>query len=809
MMTVYMGRRTRQQQFLLVKGSRAGKLGIGMSANRTGGVVSTGDIRRRAVLVGGSCGLLCVAFAALVPIIGVVLLSQSMAVLILLALCSALSGFLITARSAWGHVPVYLIKSMAGRAAVRASLITVFFGGAMLTLVAAFSQRELGFLSWLVISPEGVRVAIILSILPSIFTGIVAAKLAAAFKIEPTILGQSRSDSEDPTENAALDLSWNPLPVVLVVGLIGYVSPEFLPAKTKNAISLKDNSAAEVKAPPITAEVKQASVPSIEEPPVLFRYEKPEGLIDAPVSRWAIGSTWTIAGVDDEGPIVFSPDGHHLAFHYQERNYGQITVVDLYRRTTIGRVPAYGEVRQLAWDPGGERLFFVVGDACGLFHVEEGNEVRLPIPKGGDIPDGVAWWWSDSEILFARENSVFLDLESLEVKTVERSAKKQLVEGGEWQQWLEKSKDRLASNSKRSLSFATSTESYLSPNPLAGRHGWSVEPGDADLVVVDEQVMARHRLNRVTLERGNRYISSSDGEIILEVSDGRISCFYVALRKSPIGRVLEIEVGMARDVASESTEVQSAVADKAICMFVTSPVVNPLNGRTVAPDRERVKARARLISWQGERVRFWLEDVFQPIEKGDVIADPHFWDGNDVEPVDHPFGGEWFETLEELPFVDEEFELMRSELRGRPKRAALAAVASDPARAIERFVRRHHENASLRKLEAFVMDYAPSNVDYHSSGVVDRGFIRKDHLAYQAKWKDITEIVKNPIQVTRLSNDRYRARYAMDFRQNKPDGSWASGTSVITLILQLRGDGLTIVDQKAKVRNTRNSQAQR
>lgn len=733
-----------------------------------------------------------------------------MGVLIGLALCSALAGFLITARSSWNHVPVHLVKATAGRVAVRATLCAVLVGGAVLALTVALARRQLGWF-WLVISPDNLRVVILLSVLPAIFTSILASRFAAAFRIEPAIIGKAPSVSEESGGEVAQDLSWNPLPGMLVIALAGYLSPIFLPPKAPKLAGSWNATVSE----PITAPgAEQPLAPSEGEESEAFYYEKPNGLKDADVSRWTIASTWTIQGVDDQGPIVFSPDGTHLAFGHSGRNDGQITIVDLYRKETIGRVVTPERAQQLAWDSKGGRLFYMAGGGCGLFVLNTDDHIRLPIPKGDDMPNGVAWWWADSEILFASDHSLFLDLDSLEVKEIDKSGKNQTsfrwlidrilpLPSPELEQWRTKRKDRLASTNGFLLGFANSVNSYQAPNSLLTRSSWSLERGESDLVVVDQRVLAIHRLNAVRFERGNRYLSSDDGAIVALVADDRVTCHYMSLKDSAADRLLGVDVGKRRDVEVESEAVRSNVSDGVISVFVTGSIVNPLNGKTVAPDREQVKARARLVSWEGTHARFWIEDVFQPIRPGDVIADPHFWTGNGLESVAHPFDEDWWVALEELEFIDDGFELKRADVEEKQNRTSIEVVKEDPRKAIEVFVNRHHENATLGRLDDFVSDYASTGVDYFSNGIVDRAFIRKEHQGYQEKWTNISEIVKSPIGIENLPDNRYRAKYWMDFRQSETNGNWSSGIATITLVIESTDEGLKIVDQKAEVHNAR------
>lgn len=758
-------------------------------------------IRDRVDLVGGLCGLPCLGYWIVTPFLGFVFWYQSVALMIGLAFFAALSGFIVTTRISWKTVPVHQVKQVAGNLAVRASLMTILLGGSMFTLASTLSRRELGVFSFIFVTPRDVLVVTALSIFPSIFMGVVASKFVASFKIEPTVIGNEVPDSGQSESKKVEDLDWRPLPAIFVVALSAYTSPFWLPPKKTVLVMPK-----EVPAPAPIVEVEKEPDVTLapEEIKEVFQFEKPEDLAEADVSRWNIGSTWTISGVDDDSPIAISPDGTTLAYCSQSFGTHQVILVDVYRQEEIHPFNVYGRVTQMAWSPKGDKLFFVSGNQCAVIEIESEDLTLLPIPREGDIPKGIAWWWDKTEILFSGNDKIILDLENLQLKGIEKSPHFTGLDAAQWQGWLERKKDHMANTESFELQVLPWVNSYTVPNRLLGREKWSFKTGGSHLCVIDKDIATRHRLQDIHYDRRSRYLSSEDGVIIIRVSNDQAICYYVELEVSPTKRLLEVDVGMTRDRQSESMETTAAIDGKAISVFITAAVVNPLNGQRVAPDGERVKARGRLVAWEGSQARIWIEDVFLRIEAGDVIGDPHYWNGKSPGPIDHPFGDGWFAVLENLIYVEEDYVLLRQDLEEMAaRREVVDSLRGNPGEAIEAFVRRHHRNATLRKLDQFVMDYAPSKVDYFTNGLVDRHFILREHQAYQEKWQRIVEIVKEPIQVRRLGNGRYSVRYDMDFKQSKADGSWASGTSAITLVIQSAEGGLRIISQKAEVRNAR------
>jgi hypothetical protein len=234
-------------------------------------------------------------------------------------------------------------------------------------------------------------------------------------------------------------------------------------------------------------------------------------------------------------------------------------------------------------------------------------------------------------------------------------------------------------------------------------------------------------------------------------------------------------------------------------------MINPLNGKTVGPQRDRVKARAQLMSWGGKNAEIWVTDAYRDIDVGDVVADPHVGDKDAPGVVTNPLPANWFAVIDQQDSAEpgialaranvgaasrlEEIETVREINEPEPD-AEPVSMSMDTAQRnvrIQNFLIDHHQKASSKQLDAFVEDFG-SSVDYFDHGRVRESFIRTDQAEYSAKWARLREEVDvDSIKIGTLGDQTCQVTYRMKFTQEKADGNWATGISTITLTLDMSG----------------------
>ncbi len=340
---------------------------------------------------------------------------------------------------------------------------------------------------------------------------------------------------------------------------------------------------------------------------------------------------------------------------------------------------------------------------------------------------------------------------------------------------------------------------------------------------------SRHFPN-LAVGRGDRHLVAPDLSKAVIFSDSRVSVCYFGTAPQPTNQILKVEVP-----TEGSEEVRTAIERKELCTFICAPIVNPLNGKTVAPDRQNVKAIARVTSRNGQSAQLQICESYYPIALGDVAADPHRWDQGSPKPVTFPGNSAWWSTLllqdspastveAGLPPLDRQLGLTVDSSSGAPRientyiirsqspRPAPAPIRNpdpQPAEAphpsltsaqIEQFVFAHHAKSSQGDIDGLVSDYA-DRIDDLDYGMVDRDFIRSDETKYHGPGVRISERVGGQISIETLNGNAFVARYQLLFERQTPAGKLTTGVSQVELgILETPG-GPKITRQRSSVLN--------
>ncbi len=101
-------------------------------------------------------------------------------------------------------------------------------------------------------------------------------------------------------------------------------------------------------------------------------------------------------------------------------------------------------------------------------------------------------------------------------------------------------------------------------------------------------------------------------------------------------------------VCAERVGLRAGVNVNRLCAFICAPLINPLNGKTVGPDRTRVRAIARVRSWKETSAKLWIEEDYESAQSGDVVADLHTWKAQRPETVGSLEKDEWFAVIDTI-----------------------------------------------------------------------------------------------------------------------------------------------------------------
>ncbi|MGK0190703.1 MAG: hypothetical protein ACI9R3_006533, partial [Verrucomicrobiales bacterium] len=602
----------------------------------------------------------------------------------------------------------------------------------------------------------------------------------------------------------------NLLPAILIVSGLCYVSPFALAFKKPQEATNASEPVVEELTVTTPDEVVDISAPK----PPAFRYVTPDGFADADAARWKVATLKRIEGVESGAPAAISPDGKMLTLCSRDSGFNSRMVVRLFELATLesrGTVAMPSSVKQLAWAPSSDRMFYVADAEVGVIEIDasgSGRRTSLPRPTGDDIPNGQVQWKIPGNIFFANANrSAVLDLEML---TVKNSA-------------LQTSDDdsALASTEHWELGIKDGIFGYRPPAREERFGRWTTHTYPR-MTVTSLELVSTVTLFDIERPQDKRFLSSPDGSILVELSDGAATVRYMGLADWPIRRAYTIAMGDERESDLEFPLFAELLKDLRVSVFVCAPMINPLNGKTVGPQRDRVKARAQLMSWGDKNAEIWVTDAYRDIDVGDVVADPHVGNKNAPEVMKTPLPADWFAVIDQQDSAEPGIALTRSNMGDASRLEEIEAVReinepepdAEPASMsldtaqrnvrIQNFLIDHHKKASSKQLDAFVEDYG-SSVDYFDRGKVRQSFIRNDQAEYSAKWARLSEEVDvDSIKIGKLSGQICQVTYRMKFTQEKADGNWATGISTITLTLDMSGRP-KIVRQRATVSNLKKS----
>lgn len=780
-------------------------------------------LRRRGEIVGLACGALCFPSAFFGQSWSAFLPAGPTGVVLPMALASALAGVLGSALRL-GHVDEGF-AGFAPRVGMRAGVVAALIGGALTVLAATLHSFGIGhpapsargiILAALVLPHSRVWQIFILALLgipPAVFFGMAGAILTAMAR-------SPRSDHPAPANGGrATPKRGKVFAFLVALATAGYLSPFTLPLRPKPK-------------PVVIAPAPVLAVPT-PAPPAKWRYQKPPGFDTAEANRVTITDQRLLGDIEGGLPVALSPDERRLAsFRRAGGNVLEIRdldTLDLEAQVEIPQAPD-----DLAWSPDGEMLLIITdGPARQLhvFKVAEGRILTLPQPSGARVPAGRAQWWAAREVLFRRDGTpAFLDLDTLRMREAKDSSKWNATLSAE-QEALRRDTHsfHLSKNERWQMQMQPTLRHYALPANSAG--AWSVDQS-LQLVLAHPASAYRVAQRRADIRVGDSVLGTRDGSRVVRIRDGSAMIFYFGLRPAP-PNTIRLQMPAAPEPALADT-----LAKRNLCAFVCAPLINPLNGRTIGPDREQIKALVRFSSWKEQDAELWIEEEGMTIQPGDVVADLHTWEAHRPRAAGQPDLTEWFAVIgqietqpapqrSEAPALERQVVMALNPTRGAdrverieprnydrpappprqtPVTAPPAAPPFEPGvtqnvhQALAAFIARHHAKSSRADVNGLLADYAPS-VDFFTNGIVDREFIRADKLQYHAPGTRVTETITTPPTFNPGPNHTFAASYSIFFHRIRPDGHWSKGYSDVELQIEITPTGPRIVRQRGQVRD--------
>jgi hypothetical protein len=709
------------------------------------------------------------------------------------------------------------VTTFAPRVGVRASIVASIVGSSLVVLAVTLSALGIGhaFVGELRVSifalmlPQGrafqILIVALLSIPPAIFFG-ATSSILAAMRWVSAAEGQGRKSAEQRLAGSPLAAS------IWMISIAGLLSPF--------SLALRPKPAPKAAASPILAALAAAPVP-----PPKWRYQKPQAFDTAQAKQVAVTDVRHFGGVEGALPVALSPDERLFAY-FTRSSRPAIEIRDLDDLDVVARSELPDEPISLAWSPESTRLLIQTGGTHRRLHVIRLGApelVTLPQPVGFRIPEGRPEWIEGDAIAFWLGTApALVSLDTLRPVDIESSSR-----WGEIRKKRENGKGagstRLPANPRWEMEPALSIQTYEFQ-----ANGASMVDGGLHLAVSDQDRSCRHTFPQIDLKIGDLLVGTRDGSKFLRIRDGNAAVFYFGIRDDPMTKI-DVSMPSAPDAS-----MREPVAKMNACAFVCAPLVNPLNGETIGPDRTRVKGLARFKSWSEKKAELWVEEGYLPVSQGDVIADFHTWTERRPQLVGELGKSEWFAVIDkmgpghapsrsEAAGLDRQLAAVLDNSSGADRLAKMVPLKQqsvstptqtipsqlpvpDPAgippqieSQIRAFITLHHTKSSRNDIEGLVADYA-DRVDHFDNGFVDKAFIRKDESAYHALGTRVTERIIVEPKLSRIDTVTFDASYSISFLRLQGQ-RWTSGDSDLELRIILGNTGPQIIRQRGETRN--------
>lgn len=801
-------------------------------------------VRRHGEIAGLIAGIACFPFAFYAGSLEGVLprgpAALVLPIVIMSAIVGAIASITVDSRKApdMGGVPL--------RVGVRAGFVASLLGGAFAVLASTLhsfglgspSRAEVGWDALAILLPLApaarVIVLALLALPPSIFFALIGALLAGMLASPPASNADASPSQAPPTRERSAVFT-----TAVVLTIVCYLSPFFVVFKPKP------------KPVPIATPrpLLATPIPASPPPPPKWRYQKPETFNNVEPSRITIAEQRGIGEVSQQQPVAMSPNG--LRFAYFSRTQGKrLKVTDLETLDVIASAETAEEPATLAWSPDSRRIFFATeGERKSLivFDVESSRLIFLPKPIDMRVPTGRPAWWDEQEILFAAGNPTpsVLSLDTLRVLPADGSPKWKALPDTKRNELKETVFSYLPGNPRWQMRVEGLVRRYDVPLGSSGKWTFS---DSMNLALVSPQNAYRATLSGADVRLGDDLVASPDGSKIVRIRDGAATVFFLGLREQPASQ-FNITMPEAPDSA-----LTDALSKNRVCAFVCAPLINPLNRKTVGPDREHVKAIARIVKWEETSARLWIDEEYSPVGTGDVVADLHTWETSRPKTAGTLGEEEWFAVIDtmdgsshppsqnEASPLDRELRLEVETKRGAdrierivptrvptpvddprvhvapspptlapppgatptPSAPAPAAISNDLQRALLTFITEHHAKSSRSDVRGMVADFA-DRVEYMTHGYVGHDFIAKDLDDYHRTAVRVTDaIIGTPTLEARPDGD-VDVTYLVAFRRDLPNGKWFKGLAEFASRLTMTANGPRIIVQHIKLRDQQKS----
>jgi hypothetical protein len=268
------------------------------------------------------------------------------------------------------------------------------------------------------------------------------------------------------------------------------------------------------------------------------------------------------------------------------------------------------------------------------------------------MPRGRLFWWREKDILISSSDGDLhiLNLDSLEVDDANQVSLWRDKNSGLKERVLEELQGTGGNGLRWEWKFSPWVESAELPE-VEGVNYWPVN-ASRRLAIMYPGHDSRLVFPFISVDTSDRFLMSKDGCKVLRGRGSQIDILYFKAGVSPH---LKWEFAMPHTIRGcpEAARVEAALRQRRLCALIYGPMVNPLTGKVVGPDRTVVRGLVRVSYWIDRTATVYLISRYGEIRSGDVIADLSIGDDEPRELLHVGTFHRWWTMLPEaLPGSD-------------------------------------------------------------------------------------------------------------------------------------------------------------
>jgi hypothetical protein len=500
----------------------------------------------------------------------------------------------------------------------------------------------------------------------------------------------------------------------------------------------------------------------------LFLPEK--GLLELPANQVEVTAVKTIGKVQH---IMTTHRQMPLICFYSE---GALHLVDTTRAKITASLPTSGIPEKMSLSPDGTQIIYRLKDTqlyvVGTFASRE--SVMLPVTDSTPAEGQILWWKSNLVVVYPEGQSPLIwNLDILET-----------FQTSEVPEWTKQSGAELAHlQAPETLFSAPSRWTLEKADVVAGitkneqANIWL--PSQMSSYCLTDQHIPYKRDMTASLGINPKdsifMLPSGDRAQWLHGNELRLIYFGP---KSAFRKTYSLHMPCAPADISPNGTLLYAIKSKSLFAMVYAPVINPLNGLIVGPNRSQIRGMIRFHDWAGKDAQFWETEMQSTIQVNDVVSDFYHIDNNENATPIRMNSSSKFIVIKEfsqsrdipIPTRKELSSLIGASARAEDKtttepstllgtRTEATPAAPSLEADLRKFILKHHQKATEGDVHGMVADYA-DEVDFLDKGRVLPEFILEEERKYRGSLIEGRENVEGEIQITQ-ANDQYQVKYVL------------------------------------------------